>query len=87
MAVSPMVVHPTDPRPSTSSRAVSSPLKAASAVAGSNQPSSTGTPQPPVAPNVTAAAIQSASMDLAEQLNDEEKRKYVKGTSVLAPSP
>jgi cyclin-dependent kinase 7 len=56
-------------------RAVSSPLKnAASAQASSN-----GTPLAgQVVPNATAAA-QSTTLDLAEQLNEDEKRKYIKG--------
>ncbi|CAJ2507852.1 Uu.00g090380.m01.CDS01 [Anthostomella pinea] len=77
MAVSPLVVHPTDAlqNPLQNARSVSSPLKNAS----SAQASSNGTPLPTqVAPNA-AAAIQTASLDLAEQLNEEEKRKYVKG--------
>ncbi|KAI0129306.1 serine/threonine-protein kinase [Hypoxylon sp. NC0597] len=73
MAVSPVVMHPTDAL--QNSRPVSSPLKnAASAQASSN-----GTPvTSSVAPNPSAALL-STSLDLAEQLNEEEKRKYVKG--------
>ena len=75
MAVSPLVAHPTDALQNPTARAVSSPLKNASSAQGS----ASGTPQPnPVAPNA-AAAVQSGSLDLAEQLNEEEKRKYVKG--------
>ncbi|RYO87111.1 hypothetical protein DL764_008907 [Monosporascus ibericus] len=75
MAVSPLIMHPTDALQNPSARAVSSPPKNAS----SAQASSNSTPLPnPVAPNA-AAAIQSSSLDLAEQLNEEEKRKYVKG--------
>lgn len=77
MAVSPLVMHPQDALPNQNSgaRAVSSPLKNVS----STQGSASGTPQPNlVAPNA-AAAVQSSSLDLAEQLNEEEKRKYVKG--------
>lgn len=74
MAVSPLIMHPTDALQNPS-RAVSSPLKNVS----SAQASSNGTPLPnAVAPNA-AAAVQSSSLDLAEQLNEEEKRKYVKG--------
>ncbi|KAI4868338.1 Pkinase-domain-containing protein [Hypoxylon rubiginosum] len=75
MAVSPLVMHPTDALQNP--RSASSPLKNAS----SAQASSNGTPSAaPVAPNVSAAAAAlPASMDLAEQLNEEEKRKYVKG--------
>ncbi|RYO84365.1 hypothetical protein DL766_007652 [Monosporascus sp. MC13-8B] len=75
MAVSPLIMHPTDALQNPSTRAVSSPLKNAS----SAQASSNSTPLPnPVVPNA-AAAIQSSSLDLAEQLNEEEKRKYVRG--------
>ncbi|KAI0598066.1 kinase-like domain-containing protein [Biscogniauxia sp. FL1348] len=74
MAVSPLVIHPTDALQHPKS--LSSPLKTA---ATSAQTSSNGTPlASQVAPN-PAAAVQSASLDLAEQLNEEEKRKYVKG--------
>ncbi|KAK8067191.1 CMGC/CDK/CDK7 protein kinase [Apiospora hydei] len=70
MAVSPLV----DGLPNPAARAVSSPLKnAASAQASSN-----GTPVPAVAPNATAA-VQSAALDLSEQMNEDEKRKYIKG--------
>ncbi|KAI0471997.1 kinase-like domain-containing protein [Xylariaceae sp. FL0804] len=77
MAVSPLVAHPTDalqhPRP------VSSPLKHAASAQNSAQASANGTPlASQVAPN-PAAAVQMNSMDLAEQLNEEEKRKYIKG--------
>ncbi|RYP61347.1 hypothetical protein DL769_007760 [Monosporascus sp. CRB-8-3] len=75
MAVSPLIMHPADALQNPGTRAVSSPLKNAS----SAQASSNSTPLPnPVAPDA-AAAIQSSSLDLAEQLNEEEKRKYVKG--------
>lgn len=75
MAVSPLIMHPTDALHNPNTRAVSSPLKNVS----SAQASSNGTPLPnAVAPNA-AAAVQSSSLDLAEQLNEEEKRKYVKG--------
>ncbi|RYP24525.1 hypothetical protein DL765_000545 [Monosporascus sp. GIB2] len=75
MAVSPLIMQPTDALQNPGTRPVSSPLKNAS----SAQASSNSTPLPnPVAPNA-AAAIQSSSLDLAEQLNEEEKRKYVKG--------
>ncbi|KAI0194014.1 kinase-like domain-containing protein [Xylaria flabelliformis] len=74
MAVSPLIVHPTSAL--QGARAVSSPLKNAA----SAQTSSNGTPLAvQVVPNAAAAAAQSTSLDLAEQLNDEEKRKYVKG--------
>ncbi|KAI1486219.1 kinase-like domain-containing protein [Biscogniauxia mediterranea] len=74
MVVSPLPMHPTDAL--QHAKSLSSPLKTA---ATSAQTSSNGTPlASQVAPN-TAAAVQSASLDLAEQLNEEEKRKYVKG--------
>ncbi|KAH9910012.1 protein kinase-like domain-containing protein [Xylariomycetidae sp. FL2044] len=74
MAVSPLVMHPTDALQNP--RSVSSPLK--NAASASAQASSNGTPIPAqVAPN--AATAVSASLDLAEQMNEEEKRKYVKG--------
>lgn len=77
MAVSPMVLQPSEvlqTANAATARPASSPLKNTnSAVA-----SSTGTPAATVTPNVNVA-VQSASLDLAEQLNEEEKRKYVKG--------
>ncbi|KAI1754390.1 Pkinase-domain-containing protein [Xylaria castorea] len=73
MAVSPLIVHPTSAL--QGARAVSSPLKNAA----SAQTSSNGTPLAvQVVPNA-AAAVQSTSLDLAEQLNEDEKRKYIKG--------
>lgn len=76
MAVSPLVMHPTDALQNL--RSASSPLKNAN----STQASSNGTPlAQPIAPNVSADATMPASLDLAEQLNEEEKRKYVKGSS------
>ncbi|KAI1853490.1 hypothetical protein JX266_001474 [Neoarthrinium moseri] len=74
MAVSPMVLYPTDALQNANIRAASSPLKNAS----SAQASSNGTPAATVVPNA-AAAVQSTSLDIAEQLNEDEKRKYVKG--------
>lgn len=93
MAVSPLVVPPTDalhPPP----RQASSPLKKASAT-----PSANGTPVP-ARPSMAAAAAAAAGSssivvphahahahahshhrvrDLAEQMNEDEKKKYVKG--------
>ncbi|KAK9769230.1 putative [RNA-polymerase]-subunit kinase [Seiridium cardinale] len=74
MAVSPMVLHPAGALQNTNARSASSPLKNANSTAAS----SNGTPAATVAPNANVA-VQSASLDLAEQLNEEEKRKYVKG--------
>ncbi|KAI5862809.1 kinase-like domain-containing protein [Durotheca rogersii] len=70
MAVSPVVTHPADALQNP--RAVSSPLKNAS----SAQASTNGTPTTVPA---TSAATLPTSLDLAEQLNEDEKRKYVKG--------
>ncbi|KAI2641839.1 Pkinase-domain-containing protein [Hypomontagnella submonticulosa] len=72
MAVSPLIMHPTDALQNP--RSVSSPLKNVN----SAQASSNGTPVV-VAPSAAAAAAQVTSLDIAEQLNEEEKRKYVKG--------
>ncbi|KAI0502988.1 Pkinase-domain-containing protein [Xylaria bambusicola] len=77
MAVSPLIVPPTSTL--QNGRAVSSPLKNIPSNIASAQASSNGTPvATQVVPNATAAA-QSTSLDLAEQLNEEEKRKYAKG--------
>ncbi|KAI0012856.1 Pkinase-domain-containing protein [Xylariaceae sp. FL0662B] len=73
MAVSPLVAHPTDALQNP--RSVSSPLKNAN----SAQASSNGTPSAAQAATQPAATNQSTYLDLAEQLNEEEKRKYVKG--------
>ncbi|KAI1377394.1 serine/threonine-protein kinase [Hypoxylon crocopeplum] len=70
MAVSPVVVHSADSLQNP--RSVSSPLKNVN----SAQASSNGTPS--AAPNPGAVAAPT-SLDVAEQLNEEEKRKYVKG--------
>ncbi|KAI2643665.1 Pkinase-domain-containing protein [Xylaria nigripes] len=73
MAVSPVVLHPAPALQNTT--AISSPLKNTA----SAQTSSNGTPQAnQIVPNA-AAAVLSTSLDLADQLNEEEKRKYVKG--------
>lgn len=74
MAVSPLIVHPTSALQSV--RAVSSPLKNTV----SAQTSSNGTPLTGLVVPNAAAAVQSTSLDLAEQLNEDEKRKYVKGS-------
>ncbi|XDG02045.1 hypothetical protein ABKA04_001660 [Annulohypoxylon sp. FPYF3050] len=73
MAMSPLVMHPQDALPNA--RPASSPLKNAT----STQASSNGTPVPATLTPNPAAAINSPSLDIAEQLNEEEKRKYVKG--------
>lgn len=71
MAVSPVVTH-------TSERTqhVMSPLKI---VGASAQTSTNGTPKPTASTGETIANLP-ATLDLAEQMNDDEKRKYVKGT-------
>ncbi|KAL2211997.1 Pkinase-domain-containing protein [Sarocladium strictum] len=69
MAVSPVVTHTVD-----RSRTAASPLKI---IGASTQTSANGTPQP--APSAEAVANLPPTLDLAEQMNDEEKRKYVKG--------
>ncbi|PTB79805.1 hypothetical protein M440DRAFT_1453566 [Trichoderma longibrachiatum ATCC 18648] len=69
-------------------RTVSSPLK--NLASGSGQTSTNGTPKPALAPSATAPPTSSSAttttnqplaptLDLAEQMNEEEKRKYVKG--------
>lgn len=71
MAVSPLVEHTIDTL--QTSRAVSSPLKRqASAV-----PSSNGTPRP-ARPPAQIVRVP-ATLDFAEQINEGEKKKYVKG--------
>uniref|UniRef100_A0A8H7NGU6 Protein kinase domain-containing protein n=1 Tax=Bionectria ochroleuca TaxID=29856 RepID=A0A8H7NGU6_BIOOC len=54
-------------------RSVSSPLK----TLASGQTSSNGTPRPAAQP--APKAVAPATLDVAEQMNEEEKRKYVKG--------
>lgn len=76
MAVSPVVAVTAQELP----RPVSSPLKSALA---SGQTSSDGTPRPAPAASSSSAAGAAATLpptlDLAEQMNEEEKRKYAKG--------
>lgn len=72
MAVSPLVAYPADASKAESRSSASSPLKRQI----SANPSSDGTPRPLVAAQPTRPH---ATMDLAEQMNDEEKRKWVKG--------
>ncbi|KAF3348271.1 hypothetical protein VD0002_g797 [Verticillium dahliae] len=78
MSASPLVLRPTEPPKTTS--AVSSPRKNAS----SNQASASATPQPTGSddnkPAKPAKPISlPPTLDLAEQMNEEEKRKYIKG--------
>ena len=70
MAVSPVVTQTAD-----RAKPVASPLKI---VGASTQTSANGTPLP--APSADTIANLPPTLDLAEQMNDEEKRKYVKGT-------
>ncbi|KAL2025053.1 hypothetical protein VTK56DRAFT_55 [Thermocarpiscus australiensis] len=75
MAVSPLVAPPTDAL--QSSHATSSPLKRqVSAV-----PSSNGTPRlaPAAAQDGQAQGAVAMTLDPIEQMNEDEKRKYVKG--------
>jgi cyclin-dependent kinase 7 len=76
MALSPVVTHTVESLQNP--RSISSPLKT---LVSSGQASSNGTPKP--APSAQALAALPATADLAEQMNDEEKRKYVKGNSVV----
>ncbi|KAH8908354.1 serine/threonine-protein kinase [Coniochaeta sp. PMI_546] len=71
MSASPLVAYPTDTLKATA-RPTASPLKRPISTA----PSSDGTPRPPVQAQPTRPH---ATMDLAEQMNDDEKRKWVKG--------
>ncbi|KAJ3520220.1 hypothetical protein NM208_g13805 [Fusarium decemcellulare] len=73
MAVSPVVTHTIEATQSLP-RAISSPLKNVT----SQTSSSNGTPKPPVTSAPAPTSIPT-TLDLAEQMNDEEKRKYVKG--------
>lgn len=55
-------------------RTVASPAKNI----GSGTTSSSGTPKPTT---TSVPSLAPQTLDLAEQLNDEEKRKYVKGNT------
>jgi cyclin-dependent kinase 7 len=75
MALSPVVTHTVEAtQPQSLGRAISSPLKNVT----SQTSSSNGTPMPPVTSAPAPTSIPT-TLDLAEQMNDEEKRKYVKG--------
>ncbi|CVK89793.1 probable cyclin-dependent ser/thr protein kinase KIN28 [Fusarium fujikuroi] len=75
MALSPVVTHTVEAtQPQSFGRAISSPLKNVT----SQTSSSNGTPMPPVTSAPAPTSIPT-TLDLAEQMNDEEKRKYVKG--------
>ncbi|CAN8095639.1 unnamed protein product [Discula destructiva] len=78
MAASPLVAPPSNPPQSTLKAGLSPLRRPTSTHPSSTHPSSTnGTPQPPrpAAGQPPAAPM----MDLAEQMNLEERRKYVKG--------
>lgn len=75
MSASPLVVRATDALKPAGS--IGSPFKNVS----SNQASANGTPQPPKDKN--APASLPPTLDLAEQMNEEEKRKYVKGMPTI----
>ncbi|KAB5575573.1 kinase-like domain-containing protein [Coniochaeta sp. 2T2.1] len=76
MSASPLVAYPKDalkPERPDSSKPTASPLKRPISTA---PPSSDGTPRPAVQ---TQPVRPRAKKDLAEQMNDEEKHKWVKG--------
>jgi cyclin-dependent kinase 7 len=77
MTLSPVVTHTAETVQQNQllTRAISSPFKN---VASGHTSSSNGTPRPPAPTTYTAAQLP-ATLDLAEQMNDEEKRKWVKG--------
>lgn len=79
MTLSPVVTHTAESIRAQGARAASSPFKTLT----SNPTSSNGTPRPAPPPTAHAATLP-ATLDLAEQMNEEEKRKYVKG---VAPTP
>jgi cyclin-dependent kinase 7 len=73
MALSPVVTHVAE---SAQSQHLNSPLKNPVV---SSKTSSNSTPRP-----ASNNAISTApTLDLAEQMNEEEKRKYIKGQSVI----
>jgi cyclin-dependent kinase 7 len=83
MALSPVVTQTAESATQQQAlRSISSPLKTVSSS------SNNGTPKPPGVPKQAATAMPAAAtaglplasnLDLAEQMNEEEKRKYVKG--------
>lgn len=72
MSASPLVVRATDALKPAGS--VGSPFRNAS----SAQASTNGTPQPPKEKKTTPV-FTTPTLDLAEQMNEVEKKKYVKG--------
>lgn len=87
MALSPVVTQAMDAAARPASRAASSPLK----TLASGPASSDGTPT--TAAGAAASGVAKATaptdaarlpptLDLAEQMNEEEKRKYVKGKAL-----
>lgn len=78
MAASPLVLPPSNPLQS-SLKTLASPLRRQSSAVPS---SANGTPRSSRPPGQTAQPPQPSqppTMDLAEQMNMEERRKYVKG--------
>jgi cyclin-dependent kinase 7 len=74
MAISPVVTHTAETL--QLAKSISSPFKT---LASSGQVSSNGTPNPPAAAGAAPSTGNVPTMDLAEQMNEEEKKKYVKG--------
>lgn len=83
MAVSPVVSYPSDalhPLPHQHATGIGSPLKnLISAQASSNGTPSHNAPAPQSLKPTSAPSLAGATLDLSEQLNEEEKRKYFKG--------
>jgi cyclin-dependent kinase 7 len=79
MAVSPLIVYPTEGTTLLPSRPLSSPLKRQQQATHSAVPSSNGTPALARPPGQDLSAGLGMSLDLVEQMNEDEKRKYVKG--------
>ena len=77
MAVSPVVTQTRES--GQQSRVASSPLKRLA----SGQTSGNGTPRPAVS-STSAGHTLPPTLDVAEQMNEEEKRKYVKGNSIAS---
>jgi cyclin-dependent kinase 7 len=77
MAVSPVVTLTHE-----QVRSLASPLKSLA----SGQTSSNGTPKPAVVAPASGATLP-PTLDLSEQMNEEEKRKYAKGTPWNTPPP
>lgn len=76
MTLSPVVTTTQSNEGAASIRAIGSPYK--NLASGTNS-SSNGTPKPTPP---TSAPTLPPTLDVAEQMNEEEKRKYVKGMHV-----